>query len=96
MGEQARRHARTRVLPETVRIEAETAARRCRACVQDGSPENVISGASPLTSCLVLAVPHPQVEQKYLANIYVDDLPIYGPVGSNDPDSGLSVFVNHK
>lgn len=40
--------------------------------------------------------PNAQVEQKYLANIYVDDLPIYGPVGINDPDMGFSIFVNHK
>lgn len=37
-----------------------------------------------------------QVEQKYLANIYVDDLPIYGPVGDKNKENGFVIFVNHK
>lgn len=38
---------------------------------------------------------HPQVEQKYLANIYVDDLPVYGPVG-NLVEKELCIYVNQK
>eukprot|EP00903_Cladosiphon_okamuranus_P013038 g12165.t1 len=36
------------------------------------------------------------VEQKYLANIYVDDLPIYGAVGAIDEHTGFNIFVNQK
>lgn len=35
----------------------------------------------------------PQVEQKYLANIYIDDLPIYGPVGI---ERELGIYVNQR
>ncbi len=37
-----------------------------------------------------------QVDQNYLATIYVDDLPIYGRIGANVKDQGPSIFVNHK